>query len=148
MLGSTVPHAGETVGPSEVWAALDVLGAERIGHGIGAAADPALVTHLAERNIALEVCPTSNVRTGAVASLRDHPLPTLLAARVPVTLASDDPGMFHTDLNNEYLPCHRQFGLGPDELADLARAGARAAFCAETARDAVLAEIDRLTHAG
>ncbi len=141
----SVPHAGETVGPGEVWAALRELGAERIGHGIGAVADPALLAHLATRGIALEVCPTSNVCTGAVSSLPEHPLPALLAAGVPVTLATDDPGMFHTNLNNEYLLCHSQFGLGPGELADIARAGARAAFCAEATRSALLAEIDALT---
>jgi aminodeoxyfutalosine deaminase len=139
----SVPHAGETVGPGEVWAALGELGAERIGHGIGAAADPALLAHLARRGITLEVCPTSNVCTGAVSSLAEHPLPALLAAGVPVTLATDDPGMFHTSLNNEYLLCHSQFGLGPDELADIARA--RAAFCADATRSALLAEIDALT---
>jgi aminodeoxyfutalosine deaminase len=140
----SVPHAGETVGPDEIWTALRELGAERIGHGIGAAADPALLAHLAERGIALEVCPTSNVCTGAVPSLPEHPLPALLAAGVPVTLATDDPGMFHTNLNNEYLLCHDQFGLGPDDLADIARTGARAAFCAEATRSVILAEIDRL----
>jgi aminodeoxyfutalosine deaminase len=143
----SAPHAGETSGPAEVWAALRELGAERIGHGIGAAADPVLLAHLAEQNIALEVCPTSNVCTGAVSSLAKHPLPVLLAAGVPVTLATDDPGMFHTDLNREYLLCHDQFGLGPAELAEVARTGARAAFCAAATRDAVLAEIDALAGA-
>jgi aminodeoxyfutalosine deaminase len=138
------PHAGETVGPAEVWAALRELGAERIGHGIGAAADPALLAHLASRGIALEVCPTSNVRTGAVPSLAEHPLPTLLAAGVPVTLATDDPGMFHTSLNDEYLRCHQAFGLTAADLTELARTGARAAFCPETTRRAILAEIDQL----
>jgi adenosine deaminase len=135
-------------GPEEVWAALRELGGERTGHGIGAAAGPALLACLAERRIALKACPTSNVRTGTVPSLREHPLPALLDAGVPVTLATDDPGMFHANLNNEYLLCHHQFGLGPGELADTARAGARAAFCPEPARTAVLAEIDRLTIAG
>jgi aminodeoxyfutalosine deaminase len=139
----SAPHAGETVGPGEVWAAVRELGAERIGHGIGAAADPALLAHLAERGIALEVCPTSNLRTGAVAAIAQHPLPALLAAGVPVTLATDDPGMFGTDLDAEYLLCHTAFGLGPAELADIARAGARAAFCDGPTRAALLAEIDR-----
>lgn len=138
----SVPHAGETVGPAEVWGAVRELGAERIGHGIAAASDPALLAHLAERGIALEVCLTSNVCTGAVPSLRAHPAPALLAAGVPVTLATDDPGMFHTDLNAEYLLCHTEFGLGAAELAELARAGVRAAFCPEATRSAVLAEID------
>lgn len=144
----SVPHAGETVGPAEIWAAVRDLGAERIGHGIGAAADPDLMAHLAARAIALEVCPTSNVCTGAVASLREHPLPALLAAGVPVTVASDDPGMFHTSLNGEYLLCHHEFGLGPAELAELARAGVRAAFCGEQTRRDLLEEIDRVPRPG
>lgn len=139
----SVPHAGETVGPAEIWSALRDLGAERIGHGIGAAADPALLAHLAQNGITLEVCPSSNVCTGAVPSLAEHPLPALLAAGVPVTLATDDPGRFHTDLNAEYLLCHTEFGLGPAQLAELARAGARAAFCSEATRRAVLTEIDQ-----
>jgi aminodeoxyfutalosine deaminase len=93
-----------------------------------------LLDYLAGRSITLEVCPTSNVCTGTVPSLPEHPLPALLAAGVPVTLATDDPGMFHTDLNNEYLLCHDQFGLGPRDLAELARAGARAAFCSDSRR--------------
>jgi aminodeoxyfutalosine deaminase len=104
------------------------------------------MAHLAEHGIALEVCPTSNVCTGAAPSLAAHPLPALLAAGVPVTLATDDPGMFHTTLNGEYLLCHERFGLGLGDLAEIARAGARAAFCPEGTRTAILAEIDR--HAG
>jgi aminodeoxyfutalosine deaminase len=143
----SIPHAGETTGPQEVWAAIRDLGAERIGHGISAATDPALMAHLAAHHIALDVCPTSNVRTAAVPSLAQHPLPTLLAAGVPVTIATDDPGMFHTDLNSEYLRCHTEFGLGPHALASLARTAARAAFCPEPTREAILTEIDRLTAA-
>jgi len=143
----SVPHAGETVGPAEVWTALRELGAERIGHGIGAAADPALLAYLAERGIALEICLTSNVCTGVVRELREHPLPVLLTAGVPVTLATDDPGMFHTDLNSEYLLCHDQFGLGQEQLAEIARAGVRAAFCPQETRRAVLAEIDQVAGA-
>ncbi len=140
----SAPHAGETVGPAEVWAAVRELGAERVGHGIAAAADPALLAHLAEGGITLEVCPTSNVCTGAVASLREHPLPVLLAAGVPVTLGTDDPGMFHASLNREYLLCHDLFGLGTAELAEISRTGARAAFCDEAIRQKVLAEIDEV----
>ncbi len=139
----SVPHAGETVGPDEVWAAVTELGAERIGHGIGAAADPRLLEHLAEHGIPLEVCPTSNLRTGAVREIAAHPLPALVAAGVPVTLATDDPGMFHTDLDAEYLLCHEVFGMGVPELAEIARTGARAAYCSADLRDALLAEIDQ-----
>jgi aminodeoxyfutalosine deaminase len=141
----SVPHAGETTGPQEVWAAIRDLGAERIGHGIGAATDPELMDYLATHHIALDVCPTSNVCTAAVSSLSRHPLPTLLAAGVPVTIATDDPGMFHTDMNREYLLCHTEFGLDTSALAALARAGAQAAFCPEPTRNAVLAEIGQLT---
>jgi aminodeoxyfutalosine deaminase len=137
------PHAGETTGPGEVWSAVRDLGADRVGHGIASARDPELMAYLAGHGIALEVCPTSNVCTGAVPALDRHPLPALLAAGVPVTLATDDPGMFNTDLNREYLLCHEHFGLGPGQLADIARTGARVAFCPAETRDAILAEIDR-----
>lgn len=137
-----VPHAGETTGPETIWSALQHLHAERIGHGTSAVLDPRLLAHLAAQGIPVEVCPTSNLRTRAVPTLAEHPLPRLLDAGVPVTLATDDPGMFHTDLNREYLLCHEHFGLGRSELADLARAGARAAFCSEGLRTELLAEID------
>jgi len=139
----SVPHAGETVGPEEVWAAVTELGAERIGHGIGAARDPRLMEHLAQHGIALEVCPISNLRTGAVRDIAAHPLPALVAAGVPVTLATDDPGMFHTDLDAEYLLCHEAFGMGVPELAEIARTGACAAYCSVELRDTLLAEIDQ-----
>lgn len=142
-----LPHAGETVGPAEVWAAVTELGAERIGHGIGSATDPKLLEHLAAKDIALEVCPSSNVATGAVASLAEHPLPTLLAAGVPVTLATDDPGMFHNDLNTEYRLCHEVFGLGVAELAGIAKTGTRVAFCSAELRGRILAEIEQVVAA-
>ncbi|MFB9430824.1 adenosine deaminase family protein [Streptoalloteichus tenebrarius] len=130
----SLPHAGETTGPEPVWSALRERGAERIGHGITAVDDPRLLEHLAERGIALEVCPPSNVRTRAVRSLAEHPLPRLLAAGVPVTLATDDPGMSDTDLNHEYPLCHTEVGVSPAELAELSRAGVRAGFCDDATR--------------
>lgn len=139
----SLPHAGETVGPEEVWSAVHDLGAERIGHGIGSARDPRLLEHLAEHGITLEVCPVSNVRTGAVRTFAEHPLPALLAAGVPVTLATDDPGMFDTDLDTEYRICHEQFGLSTEELAEISRTGARAAYCDENVRESILREIDQ-----
>jgi aminodeoxyfutalosine deaminase len=140
-----LPHAGETVGPAEVWAAVRELGAERIGHGIGAVGDPGLLAQLADRGIVLEVCPTSNLRTGAVPSLAEHPLPQLVAAGVPVSLATDDPGMFDTDLDTEYRVAHEVLGLGAAaELAEIARTGTRAAYCSGELRSRVLAEIDQL----
>jgi aminodeoxyfutalosine deaminase len=137
-----VPHAGETTGPETIWAALTHLHAERIGHGTSAVADPNLLAHLAGEGIPVEVCPSSNIRTRAVATLTEHPLPRLLDAGVPVTLATDDPGMFHTDMNSEYLLVHEHFGLSRGELAELSRAGVRAAFCDDARKAELLAEID------
>ncbi|WP_375295997.1 adenosine deaminase [Saccharothrix sp.] len=137
----SVPHAGETTGPDQIWEALRDLGAERIGHGTAAVRDPELLAHLRDNGIVLEVCPTSNLRTAAVGRIEDHPLPRLLEAGVPVTIATDDPGMFHTDLNAEYLLCHERFGLGRSELADLARAGVHASFASPERKAELLAAI-------
>ncbi|MER7168053.1 adenosine deaminase [Micromonospora sp. NPDC000207] len=138
----SVPHAGETTGPETIWDALRELGAERIGHGISAVDDPDLLRHLAERRIPLEVCPTSNVRTRAVASLADHPLPRLVEAGVPVTINSDDPPMFGTTLDDEYAVAARLLDLDPAGVADLARAGVAASFLAGPEQDRIIAEID------
>ncbi len=119
----SVPHAGESTGPHTIWDALTDLGAERIGHGINAVHDPALMSHLAERDIALEVCPTSNVCTRSVPTLAEHPLPALVAAGVPVTINSDDPPMFATTLNHEYVVAAGLLGLDHAGVADLAHAG-------------------------
>ncbi|WFF09672.1 adenosine deaminase [Micromonospora sp. WMMD1076] len=138
----SVPHAGETTGPETIWDALRELGAERIGHGISAAQDPALLTHLAERRIPLEISPTSNVRTRAVPSLDAHPLPRLVEAGVPVSINSDDPPMFGTTLNDEYAVAARLLRLGPDGVAALARDAVAAAFLAPTEQARITAEID------
>ena len=95
-------HAGEMLGAQSVWDALRILGAERIGHGLRAVEDPALVNYLAARNVPLEVCPTSNVRTGLCPSYEDHPVRTLFEAGVPITVNSDDPTFFGTTLADEY----------------------------------------------
>ncbi|MFG1675870.1 adenosine deaminase [Micromonospora sp. NPDC049282] len=138
----SVPHAGETTGPETIWDALRELGAERIGHGISAALDPELLAHLAERRIPLEVCPTSNVRTRAVSSLDEHPLPQLIEAGVPVSINSDDPPMFGTTLNDEYAVAARLLGIGPEGLAALARDAVTAAFLAPAEQARISAEID------
>lgn len=120
-------HAGETMGPPSVWAALEI-GAERIGHGIRAIEDAALVEHLRERGIPLEVCITSNVMTGAVTSLEAHPVRKLYDAGVPITLNTDDPGMFATTLCGEYELAARQFGFSEAELRGIAENGFRYRF--------------------
>lgn len=138
----SVPHAGESTGPETIWDAVNHLGAERIGHGIAAAQDPALMAHLAEHGIALEVCPTSNVCTRSVPSLAEHPLSALVAAGVPVTINSDDPPMFSTTLNNEYEVAAGLLGLDDQGIADLARASVRSSFADEATKAAILSEID------
>jgi adenosine deaminase/aminodeoxyfutalosine deaminase len=120
-------HAGEMAGPASVWEALEI-GSERIGHGIRAIEDPALVAHLAAKNIPLEVCITSNLRTGAVASLAAHPVRRLYDAGVPIILNSDDPALFGCTLTSEYALAAREFGFTEDELAGLARNAFRYAF--------------------
>jgi adenosine deaminase/aminodeoxyfutalosine deaminase len=120
-------HAGETAGPRSVWEALQI-GSERIGHGIRAIEDPALVAHLAAKQIPLEVCITSNLRTGAVASLVDHPVRLLYDAGVPIILNSDDPALFGCTLASEYELAAREFGFTEDELAGLTRNAFRYAF--------------------
>ncbi|MGH3463528.1 MAG: adenosine deaminase [Kribbellaceae bacterium] len=138
----SVPHAGETTGPETIWDALRLLGAERIGHGTSAVQDPALLEHLATTRIPLEVCPTSNVATRAVATLDDHPLPAMVAAGVQVTINSDDPPMFGTDLNTEYAVAARLLDLDEHGVADLARAAVRHSFADDAVETALLAEID------
>jgi len=136
-----LPHAGETTGPETVWSALTDLGAERIGHGTSAARDARLMAHLADHDIAVEVCPTSNIRTKAVDTFARHPLPVLLDSGVPVTLATDDPGMFHTTVNQEYLTCHEVFGFDRKTLAELVITGVRASYAPDVVKTALLADI-------
>lgn len=124
----SVPHAGETTGPQTIWDAVRTLGAERIGHGIAAADDPQLMSYLAEHQIPLEVCPTSNVRTRAVASMDEHPLARLVDAGVPVTINSDDPPMFGTTLEEEYAVAARLLELDERGVAELARAAVSFSF--------------------
>ncbi len=123
-------HAGEALGPESVWDALRVLGAERIGHGIRSIEDPELVAHLAERQVPLEVCPTSNVCTGVVESYDAHPVRALFDAGVPITISTDDPAFFHTTLTDEFVRLHGM-DFSEDELLELIENGFRHAFAAE-----------------
>lgn len=138
----SVPHAGETTGPETVWDALRLLGAERIGHGTTAVEDPTLLSHLAETGIPLEVCPSSNVATRAVAAIADHPITAFVDAGVTVTVNSDDPPMFGTSLNREYEIAADLLDLDEAGVADLARTAVRASFAEESVKTRLLAEID------
>ena len=112
-------HAGESTGPESVWAALR-LGAERIGHGIAAARDQELMRHLRDHDIPLEICLTSNLVTGVVERLEDHPVRRLFDAGVPITLSTDDPAMFGCTLLGEYRLAAGQFGFNQAELRKIA----------------------------
>jgi adenosine deaminase len=138
----SVPHAGETGGPASIRGALDALGAERIGHGIRVLEDPHLVAELLERQIPLEVCPTSNVMTRVVPSMELHPLPRLLEAGLLVTLNSDDPSMFTSPLAGEYEACRRAFGMDDEALAALAHSGVVASFAEEATKRQLADAID------
>ena len=120
-------HAGEGTSPRSVWAALE-LGAERIGHGISAVDDPVLMRHLHDHGIPLEVCITSNLVTGVVKRIEDHPVRKLFEVGVPITLATDDPAMFRCTLVGEYALAARAFGFTQSELRGVAENGFRFAF--------------------
>lgn len=128
-LGS-VPHAGEVAGPASVRGALDALGADRLRHGIRAVEDPGLVREIAGRGTVLDVCPLSNLRTGVVPSLAEHPLPQLLAAGVRCSISTDDPAMFDTDLARDYEAA-ASLGLSPRAAYE---AGVAGALCDEETR--------------
>lgn len=134
-----VPHQGEYAGPDSVWAALRLLQAERVGHGINAAQDPELVAYLAQEQIVLEISLTSNICTRVVADWQQHPIRTLYAAGVPLTLNSDDPAMFNTTLTDEYLLAAREFGFGAKELAEFSLNAVRYSFQPAEERDRMLA---------
>ncbi len=122
---ASVPHAGEAAGPASVRGALDSLRADRIRHGIRAAEDPGLLRELAARGVVLDVCPVSNLRTGVVGSLAEHPLPELAAAGIACSVSTDDPAMFGTDLATDYAAA-AELGV---TARDCYLAGQRGALC-------------------
>lgn len=138
----SVPHAGETTGPQTIWDALNLLGAERIGHGTSAAQDPHLLEHLASQRIPLEVCPTSNIATRAVSSYPEHPIRAMVDAGVLVTINSDDPPMFGTTLNREYAIAAALLDLDAAGVAALAKNAVEASFLPDVDKRALSSEID------
>ena len=131
-------HAGETVGPESIWGALRELKADRIGHGLHATDDTELVRYLAEKQIPVEVCITSNVLTGCCAEVKRHPIRRLFDAGVLVTLNTDDPDMFRTTLAREYMIAQQVFGFSEAELRELAKNSFRASFLPETKKREML----------
>ncbi len=136
-------HAGETGTAENVRRALDLLHADRIGHGVQAVHDPQLLARLRDEQVVLEVCPTSNVVLGVVPSHDEHPLPRLVEAGVAVTINSDDPPFFSTSLTEELAHAVRLLDLGREDLADLQRRAARASFAPDGHRARILDEVDR-----
>jgi aminodeoxyfutalosine deaminase len=132
---ASVPHAGEVTGAVNVRGALEALVPDRIRHGIGARDDSGLVRELAARGVVLDMCPISNLRTRAVPSLEDHPLPQFVAAGVACSISTDDPAMFDTDLSRDY-DAATSLGLDPRTFYD---AGVAGALCDEATRERLLA---------
>jgi aminodeoxyfutalosine deaminase len=139
----SAPHAGEHAGADSVWGAVRALGAERIGHGVRAIEDPALVAYLAQHRIPLDVCPLSNVRLGVAESLERHPLPRLLDAGVVVTVNSDDPSLFNTSLSDDYATLVEPFGLSVTQIDDLVLNGFRSSFLPPDRKQALVAEVQQ-----
>jgi adenosine deaminase/aminodeoxyfutalosine deaminase len=136
-------HAGETTGPESVWGALNI-GAERIGHGLAAAQDPELLEVMAEKQVPVEVCVSSNLRTGACPGLPGHPLRKFFDHGLMITLNTDDPAMFQTSLNREYEIAQEEFHFSEEHLRELARNSFEASFLPVEKKLRFLQQIDFL----
>jgi adenosine deaminase/aminodeoxyfutalosine deaminase len=128
-------HAGESTGPESIWDALRELKAERIGHGLHAIEDPALVEQLAQTGTTVEICVSSNLKTGCCQKLEEHPVRKLFDAGVKITVATDDPEMFHTTLTREYQILQEHFGFSDEELRHVARNSFEASFLSEEEKE-------------
>jgi adenosine deaminase len=121
-------HAGEAAGPENIWEAIDLLHARRIGHGVTSVKDPALMKALREREICLEMCPTSNWLTQAVPSFEKHPLPVVLRAGIPVGINTDDPTLFGVGMDDEIRICKKKLGMTDAEIALCHENASKASF--------------------
>ena len=140
-------HAGESSGPEGVRDALAHLQPERIDHGVRSVEDPSLILELADRGIALDVCPTSNVLLGVAGSYAEHPVEEFRKAGVRFSLNTDDPLLFGTNVCNEYCTCATTFGWGGDDLEQAARVSIESSFCDVHLRQALLAQLDSYVRA-
>jgi adenosine deaminase len=129
-----VAHAGEWAGAESIWGAVRALRVERIGHGTRSFEDPTLMRYLRQMGIPLEVCLTSNLCTGVVAAIKNHPIQDYFRMGIPITLSSDDPTLFHTDLVAEYRLLREELGMNDDDLVRIARTGFEAAFMSDSER--------------
>ena len=139
-LGITV-HSGENTDAACVRRTLELFRPRRIGHGIRAWGDKRLVAELRERDVLLELCPTSNWITASVPALEAHPLPHLARAKVPISINSDDPQLFGIDLVHEYELCSRLYGFGPEDFRSINRAAAAHSFLPEEYRRRVMKQL-------
>jgi adenosine deaminase len=135
-------HAGEAMGPEYIWEAIDALGVKRIGHGVRAAEDPLLIERLQEGDVTLEMSPTSNVRTGIVPELQAHPIRRFFDLGIPVTVNSDDPLPFFTDIEREYRLLVDEFGFDRNDLREITLIAARAAFLSEDEKRTLITLVD------
>ena len=134
-------HAGEAAGPESIRQAVELLGAERIGHGLTAIQDSGLMALLRDRRIPLEVCPTSNLATGLIARFEDHPLPRFIESGLVVTLNSDDPAMFGTSLEEEFVRAARAFSLSREQIVRLAENAIRCSFLPDDEKEPLWREL-------
>lgn len=138
----TTAHAGEAAGPESVWGAVRALEVERIGHGTRAAEDPVLMEYLQKHQIAIEACPLSNLRTGVVKDLKEHPIKRFLDDGFQVSVNTDDPAMFHTSLVGEFMALHKTFGFGYGDVKRLTTNAIAAAFCSDGDKQRLTQEVE------
>jgi len=136
------PHGGELLGPDSVRACLDQLHADRLGHGVRVAEDPALLDRVVAAGVPLEVCPVSNVALGVYSDLTSVPLPQLLAAGATIALGADDPLLFGSRLASQYATMRAAHDLSDEQLADLARMSVHASCAPDSHKAAIRADID------
>lgn len=127
----TVAHQGEAAGVDYVWECLRVLKPERIGHGVSASKDNELMKEIAKREISIETCPTSNIRTGTVARFIDHPIGDFISKGIKVSVNTDDPPMFQTDMNKEYIKLHEKLGFPVKQLFKISLDSVETSFLPE-----------------
>jgi adenosine deaminase len=139
----TSAHAGEAAGPKSIWGAVQVLRVDRIGHGTRADEDPALVKYLAQTQLPVEMCPISNVRTAVVPDLQSHPINKFFQQGLLVSVNTDDPKMFNTSLNEEYLSLMNTFGWGHTQITKLIQNAIRSAWCDQATKQKLFDEVAR-----